>query len=635
MAGDPHPVFVDGVPVEKGNARSYLALRLGDADALRSKNLSTTWLVWVGSALYGRDASDTTSPDDGDAVILDGNSNRWKKVDFGGGDMHADMYDPTGVAGDAFNSTNAKFTQTGTGAVVRTVQNKLTEFVSVADFGAKGDGKIVTATCSITSGGNSLTATGASFVSGDVGKLILIPGAGAAGAPLASTITAVSSSTSISINDNAGTTLTTSSKQLTYGTDDKAAIQSAIDSLGSTGGYVLLPSRRHAISAGVKIGNGTSSAYSTKHGVRFIGASGAGGGVANALNTTAPVAELSYIGAATGFVVDVAGPLRGYEVSHLVLQGNMLANYGIILHSAADGALWDLAISGCLSISFYSATYTVTQVGGSPNTDMVVGGNITINMPDVANAIGMLFDGASDGSASSCFIDIVNPRIFPGSVNAVNAVIFKVADTVRLRNLLIFHSSAANATSHGVAFDYNGNSSFPNGCVLDTPDVGWNLPVAQQFVTSGSPSTGVCPNVICNLTESNGARYPTNLANVRLDLPSKIPSDVALTGQTAAISSTTIYTATSIGAGFYRLSYLAIMTTAGTAGTITPTVTWNDGAARTKALTALTANSLGNNTSGVLCMWLAASQAIAFSTAFGSVTGSPQYAIYFTLERLT
>jgi hypothetical protein len=94
MAGDPHPVFVDGVPVEKGNARSYLALRLGDADALRSKNLSTTWLVWVGTDLFYRDPSDTTSADNGTTVIHDGNSNRWKKASSVSGGVNVDAAGP-------------------------------------------------------------------------------------------------------------------------------------------------------------------------------------------------------------------------------------------------------------------------------------------------------------------------------------------------------------------------------------------------------------------------------------------------------------------------------------------------------------------------------------------------------------
>ena len=44
------------------------------------------------------------------------------------------------VSNAAINSTKLSFTQTGTGAVARTVDDRLKEFVSVKDFGAVGDG---------------------------------------------------------------------------------------------------------------------------------------------------------------------------------------------------------------------------------------------------------------------------------------------------------------------------------------------------------------------------------------------------------------------------------------------------------------------------------------------------------------
>jgi hypothetical protein len=73
------------------------------------------------------------------------------------------------------------------------MQDKVRESVSVKDFGAAGDGVKVTATVSIASGSGALTATGAAFTAADVGKTIVIPGAGAAGAELITTIaTAIS-----------------------------------------------------------------------------------------------------------------------------------------------------------------------------------------------------------------------------------------------------------------------------------------------------------------------------------------------------------------------------------------------------------------------------------------------------------
>lgn len=120
------------------------------------------------------------------------------------------------------------FVQTGTGAVARTWQDKAREAYSVKDFGATGNGLQVAVTASITSGAAALTATGATFTSADVGKMIFVPGAGAAGAVLSTTIVGFTDATHVTLSANAGTTLTAAAITLSYGTDDTSAINLAI-----------------------------------------------------------------------------------------------------------------------------------------------------------------------------------------------------------------------------------------------------------------------------------------------------------------------------------------------------------------------------------------------------------------------
>ncbi len=110
---------------------------------------------------------------------------------------------------------------------------------NVKAYGALGDTIAYVATTSITSGAATLTVTAGTFAAGDVGKTIVVPGAGAAGADLKTTISAVGSTTSITLAANASTTLTSASKTLTYGTDDTTAINSAIAALNTAGAGVL------------------------------------------------------------------------------------------------------------------------------------------------------------------------------------------------------------------------------------------------------------------------------------------------------------------------------------------------------------------------------------------------------------
>lgn len=98
----------------------------------------------------------------------------------------------------------------------------------VKTYGAVGDGK-VRIDGAMTSGGNTVTcATSTPFVSGDVGKKILIKGAGPTGVTsLIGTITGFTSSSVVTISVNASTTI--SNAVVMWGTDDTAAIQSAVN----------------------------------------------------------------------------------------------------------------------------------------------------------------------------------------------------------------------------------------------------------------------------------------------------------------------------------------------------------------------------------------------------------------------
>lgn len=128
------------------------------------------------------------------------------------------------------------FIQSGTGAVTRTMQDKARERVHVKDFGAKCDAVQVTVTASITSGTTALTATGASFAAGDVGKLIIIPGANSAGGVLYTFVSAVADATHITLGSPALSTLSAVSTAIVYGTDDTAAVQKTVNYLIPCGG---------------------------------------------------------------------------------------------------------------------------------------------------------------------------------------------------------------------------------------------------------------------------------------------------------------------------------------------------------------------------------------------------------------
>jgi hypothetical protein len=102
----------------------------------------------------------------------------------------------------------------------------LTGVAAAKDFGALGDGIYLT-DVTTTASSATLTSASAAFTSADVGKVVSVQGAGAAGAQFTTTISAVVSGTQVTMAASASTSV--SSANAVYGTDDTSAIQAAMN----------------------------------------------------------------------------------------------------------------------------------------------------------------------------------------------------------------------------------------------------------------------------------------------------------------------------------------------------------------------------------------------------------------------
>lgn len=98
--------------------------------------------------------------------------------------------------------------------------------LSVLSYGATGNGKRLFGAVA-SSASTAVTVAGASFVIGDVGKLVIVYTDSAPGT--ITTIASVTDSTHIVLTANAGITTSPSTGNIIYGTDDSAAIQSALN----------------------------------------------------------------------------------------------------------------------------------------------------------------------------------------------------------------------------------------------------------------------------------------------------------------------------------------------------------------------------------------------------------------------
>lgn len=105
-----------------------------------------------------------------------------------------------------------------------------------ADSGVKCDYRAVTGATSITTGTPNLTLVGAGFTAADVGKSIEVPGAGAAGATLSTTILTFVGATQVTLAANASTTLAAVSKTVFWATNDYTNFQAFLNLLSARGG---------------------------------------------------------------------------------------------------------------------------------------------------------------------------------------------------------------------------------------------------------------------------------------------------------------------------------------------------------------------------------------------------------------
>lgn len=116
---------------------------------------------------------------------------------------------------------------------------------NVRMYGAKGDGQTVTDGAIGLGSATLVCGTSTPFSSADVGKTIVVYGAGAAGVPLITTISTFTSSSQVVLGTTASTAVT--GAKVLWGTDDTAALQLAFNGLLlatsglSSGGTIFLP----------------------------------------------------------------------------------------------------------------------------------------------------------------------------------------------------------------------------------------------------------------------------------------------------------------------------------------------------------------------------------------------------------
>lgn len=220
----------------------------------------------------------------------------------------------------------------------RRLRNQAEVAANVMAFGAVPDGETVS-NGAATSGSTTVTSASGLFTDRDVGKVLYIAGAGAAGVPLVTTISSVTSSTSVVVADAASTTV--SGKELTWGTDSTAAIDAALAALTPQ----IIGGR--SMGGGVAYFPAGTGSYITRGGhtiqwnTRVVGA-------------TAQATSIVHIGSGTCFTHGPDTTIKNYQRSGL----QDLTLWGSANTEACGvkitGMMWSFQIDRCV-VGNYSA----------------------------------------------------------------------------------------------------------------------------------------------------------------------------------------------------------------------------------------------------------------------------------------
>ncbi|HEX6376952.1 MAG TPA: hypothetical protein VFZ91_14665 [Allosphingosinicella sp.] len=109
--------------------------------------------------------------------------------------------------------------------------------ITLSGLGAVSDAQELR-DAAMTASSTTLTSASAPFTSADVGKPIVVGGAGASGAKLVSSIASFVSATEVTLANAAGTSVTNGGA--VYGTDCSAALQAGLNALVTSGGGTLV-----------------------------------------------------------------------------------------------------------------------------------------------------------------------------------------------------------------------------------------------------------------------------------------------------------------------------------------------------------------------------------------------------------
>lgn len=349
--------------------------------------------------------------------------------------------------------------------------------VTAAPYSAAGDAKEVR-DANISASSTTLTSATAVFTADDVGKKIIVYAAGATGGigattagttanALITTIAGFTNSTTVTLTASATTTVTNG--RAVYGTDDTAAIQSALDDLeNANGGRVIFPSGlRFIVSATLTIPR-LSRLDDPRHRYSLVAISGYGA----AINLAAASMSLFKISPATSYADETT---KRFGVASLIegltIEGTAVTTQKAIDLTATLGAtVRDLRIVNI-------GTGIDIQFAICPRIQNVIIDNATVYGIVLQSANGQLDMTTANTPTNAGVVD--GALILPNGIASASIALFN-CDQIELRNI----------TTEKYAID-TGNP--PYEILIDYQSIGYNhgINICNYYSEVTEPSTAL------------------------------------------------------------------------------------------------------------------------------------------------
>ncbi len=339
--------------------------------------------------------------------------------------------------------------------------------------------------------------------------------------------------------------------------DSTTAFQNAFNSVPTTGGLVLCPAGTYKISSTLTIGNGTSASMSTSSGLFFTGVPGTNQSPFGAY-AVSPGCKINWSGAASTPILDIRGPYMGGGVQNVQFLCNSVTGaIGLRVTSVQYADNRNIYFNNCFK-SIISRT--VDSFSGN-ETDSLhdIYETVSLNVPDVAGAIGITLTNSGNATVSSDtdFADFKNVSVQLGSpVNAIVGVLLQVTDGNLFTDM---HFASGAGASQAIKFDYSVNANFPNGNRFYGVDPGptGNGGTRVAWAETGSPVLNG-PNYVYGIAEGNGGIQP-QVPSVNY-APQVVTPGVDVS-RTIALSATNLLPYNTIINGMYQICYYVEITT--------------------------------------------------------------------------